>query len=1330
MTTPQTPPTRRRHPWRWLLATLLGLLLLFLALTAWLVTTHSGLRTLARWAEQALPGTLEIGAVEGRLSEQFTLHDLRLHLPTLELGAAELELAWQPAQLFAGTLHLTRLLGRDLDILTIANDTPKEPLRLPQIALPLQLEVEQLRVERLRLAAQATPDKPLLVLTQAELAAELTGSELRVQRLEAKLARPEVDAQAAGHLALRDAYPLDVQLDWTLTQAPALRLEGQGRARGDLRQLQLTHRIQGSATVTLEAELAELLQQPRWNAQLEVTQVDLPSLVAEAPAVDLSARLETRGDLDQAQVTGTLQAAAPDYSDFGQLAAELDLDWRDQRLRIAALKLTEPQSGARLDVQGQLDLAHAQGQVELNGVWEALRWPLTGAARFASPQGTLAVSGQLDRFNYTLDAELFGQALPEMRLGLSGEGHQHGTRIAELRLDSLGGQLLGKGTLNWAPQLAWDLALTARELDPGRQWAGFKGVVGLKAESQGNVHDGYDYQLKADVALSDYPPLVTNLSGTGTLSALNIASVDVETLGGRITGSGQLDWAGDLTWQAGLRVADVDPGHYQAAWAGRLGGEITTQGQLPASGPDLQVRIRDFGGQWRGYPVQADARLSLQGSTFDIHALQLRSGATELNASGQVGETLAMDVTLSSPDLGELLPAAGGRLEIDGQGRGTRQSPRLTLKLSARDVQLHGQGIATLDGQADLGLGPEAPLQIRLSGQDLLAGGVDFDRLEVHSQGTLAAHRLTATLHGEALSANLALSGRQPEPGDYQAELSRLTLETADFSDWKLEQAMPIVLGPGGRMELGPLCLSNGQASGGCAHLRQSQTGVFDASLALKRLALALFDPLLPPTLDLHGFATAEARISARNAQLTGRAELRLPSGELELAVPEANNRLVFSGAKLALNADAQGANASLELPLVEVGALTAQARLPGFALQAPHPADQKLDGQLRLDARDLSRLGQLVPDLSELRGALMAEARLSGTLKAPEVRGQAQLGPVSFQVPLLGLRVAEARLQAHLDGGDQVTLTGGADIGGGQLRLSGAGQRAASGWTLGVKLAGEQLKVADSKEYFALIGTALQGDLGPAGLQVRGEVKVEEARIMPRAIPAGTLATAADVVVEGQQDRGAQGGLPLDADVEINLSDAVLIEAFGLRAKLRGRLRAIAEPDQPLLGDGQLEVVDGTYRLSSQFGLMASVGAPLKISQGILMFAKTPLSNPGLVLSAQREGGDMTAGVRVLGTLKKPKLAFFSESDPNLTDAEIVNYLLTGVPPSGDTSGLDRSLSVGTYVTPKLFLEYESNLGDQADKVKLRYDLNRWIELQTETGAAQGADLFFKFEN
>jgi translocation and assembly module TamB len=44
--------------------------------------------------------------------------------------------------------------------------------------------------------------------------------------------------------------------------------------------------------------------------------------------------------------------------------------------------------------------------------------------------------------------------------------------------------------------------------------------------------------------------------------------------------------------------------------------------------------------------------------------------------------------------------------------------------------------------------------------------------------------------------------------------------------------------------------------------------------------------------------------------------------------------------------------------------------------------------------------------------------------------------------------------------------------------------------------------------------------------------------------------------------------------------------------------------------------------------------------------------------------------------------------------------------------------------------MEYESSLGEQSDKVKMRYDLNNRIELQAETGDAQGADIFFKFEN
>ena len=116
-------------------------------------------------------------------------------------------------------------------------------------------------------------------------------------------------------------------------------------------------------------------------------------------------------------------------------------------------------------------------------------------------------------------------------------------------------------------------------------------------------------------------------------------------------------------------------------------------------------------------------------------------------------------------------------------------------------------------------------------------------------------------------------------------------------------------------------------------------------------------------------------------------------------------------------------------------------------------------------------------------------------------------------------------------------------------------------------------------------------------------------------------------------------------------------------------------------------------------------MGAPLTITQGRLVYARSPIGNPGLLLQAQREGGDASAGVRVLGNIRTPKLAFFSESDPGMSQAEITKYLLTGIPPRSDSGPAGQAVAVGTYVAPKLYMEYESAIGDRKDAVKLRYD-------------------------
>jgi len=329
--------------------------------------------------------------------------------------------------------------------------------------------------------------------------------------------------------------------------------------------------------------------------------------------------------------------------------------------------------------------------------------------------------------------------------------------------------------------------------------------------------------------------------------------------------------------------------------------------------------------------------------------------------------------------------------------------------------------------------------------------------------------------------------------------------------------------------------------------------------------------------------------------------------------------------------------------------------------------------------------------------------------------------------VPLIGLKVTNVNVNAIAASMDRLDLQGQADLNGGRFELSGSSRFGQGGFSAQVRAGGEKLKVADTKEYFLVVTPTIDVEADSKGARIRGEIRVPEARIRPRSIPAGTVSPSPDVVL---RETEVKPPYPVDIDMRLVLGDKVTIDAFGVRGRLTGDLRVFQEPGRDMLGDGQLAIVDGLYRLTTGFGIAAEIGAPLTIEQGRLIYAKSPIGNPGLLLRAKREGGDTTAGVQVLGTIRNPKLAFFSDSDPAMSQADVTKYLLTGVPPKKDEGSENRSLSLGTYVAPKLYMEYENGLGDQKDKVKLRYELSRWFELQTETGESQGADIFYKFEN
>jgi autotransporter translocation and assembly factor TamB len=1423
---------------------LVGLLLTLVVLLLFFVLgTQTGLRTLIAVTEDLAPGMIEASRVEGRILGRLEIDGFALKLPVVEASVGTLVLDWSPGALLTGTLRVRELLASDIEVLTAPTDEDKparEPLELPSIKLPIGIDIDQVLVERLRVQASGAAPESAIELTRAELSATANGSVVEIRALDAELAQPSARARAQGQVELKGAYPVELTLDWRFRQAPVLSIAGEGRIAGDLDALTVTHRISGSVRARLQALIEDALNAPRWQAEIDLEAIELPELVADAPRVDLQAELKSEGDLQRASLTGSLRGSAPDVAEMGRLAADLDVQWAVGVLTVNALRLTESMAteaaGARIELTGELNTNPAVPTFTAQALWERLRWPLAGEPVVQSPMGSLGAEGALDAFTYRLTTDAFGEQIPETRLALVGSGDQQRTDIAELTIETLNGQIAGKGSLGWSPELVWDLAVTAREIDPGRQWVGLDGSLGLKADSRGSLKDGFSYALSLDAAMADYPRALLNLSGSGTAAEARVAELSIETLGGviegqgearwsptatwtfalsardinpgshyagldgrvgltaetsggleegfafelqgdaaladypptrldlagigtatsatlerlaieviggRIDGTGELAWSPVLSWDAALTLADLDPGEVLADWPGRLGGRVQTQGRIldagadgnataaahagATAGPDLTLSVSDFGGELRGYPVALRGDLAVKGRSIQLRTLEANSGDTRLTLEGQVDERIDLRYAFNSPSLAALLPGVKGRLEAQGGVAGTTQQPQIRLALDGRDIEQDGQGIERISASAELGLGQQSPLRLVIDGSNLILGAQRFERLQVRGDGTTGSHQVSLDLDGNPLVLALSMEAGLSTANAYAGRLTRLSLDTQDYDNWALDRAAPFEVA-GSVIEAGPLCLSNQGTTRGCVAFRQPEAGRFSASLDLQRLGFDLLDAITPDTTSIEGYLTAKAEFEGRADQLFGSAELRVPEGGVEIVLPRASETLVFTGTRLDVRAGASGIDARFELPIEGAGRVDAELGLPGFRFSAIDT--QPLSGRIAIDLDGLDRFARLAPDLSGTQGSIQGTIGLSGRLTKPGIRADVAARDIAVSVPSIGLEVRELNLALESESADAIRVNGGALVGGGQLNLDGQAVGIGSAEpTLSVTLNGRDLKVADSKEYKAQVSLDLEAGFGPGGGAVRGELSVPTATIMPRTIPSGAIQPSPDVVLEEDTDKPA--GLPLSVDVLARLGDQVLLEAFGLRGRLEGQLRITQQPGRPLLGSGELQVIDGTYRVSLPgLGLLTSVGRPLVINKGIVLFANTPLDNPGIILNAQREGGDLTAGVRVLGTLRNPKLAFFSESDPNLSQSEITSYLVTGIPPKRGGKQEDRSLSVGTYIAPKLFMEYDSSLGDQSDSVKMRYDLSKRIQLQSETGDAQGFDIFYKFEN
>jgi translocation and assembly module TamB len=79
------------------------------------------------------------------------------------------------------------------------------------------------------------------------------------------------------------------------------------------------------------------------------------------------------------------------------------------------------------------------------------------------------------------------------------------------------------------------------------------------------------------------------------------------------------------------------------------------------------------------------------------------------------------------------------------------------------------------------------------------------------------------------------------------------------------------------------------------------------------------------------------------------------------------------------------------------------------------------------------------------------------------------------------------------------------------------------------------------------------------------------------------------------------------------------------------------------------------------------------------------------------------------------------------------IGYRTIPVAPPGKTptasTASDSLLTVGKYLTPQLYLSYGRSLFTGGNLFRLRYDIFKHWQVETQTGAESGGDIFYSIE-
>lgn len=916
-----------------------------------------------------------------------------------------------------------------------------------------------------------------------------------------------------------------------------------------------------------------------------------------------------------------------------------------------------------------------------------------------------------------------------------------------------------EGQLNPAGNLSQFSLAGALQLDE-RQTG--HAEISLSAQSDYLLAD-YQFEVGGEFVGIDLPAAEFRFKGTGTHNHITIPQLTMTTLQGNITGDAKVAWQPKLLINSDLAISNIETAWLHHDWPGELDARLSIRSIQQDAATRIKFSLSQVQGNLRDHPLAGRAHGEWYGNGLLLNDMELTVGEGRLHASGSLAEKLDLKFKISAEDMNHLLPDSGGKLKLQGHLRGSRAKPSLAFQVNAEKLQYMSYSAEQLVIDADLGLSAQDRFYLDLQAVDVGIPAGQWQSLKVQLNGTTGTHELTIDARNKLATLQADIEGAL-STWQWKGTLRDFRISQSDIGNWQLRAPAQFTLSQSAST-VNPLCLEQAAAYL-CAELRWQEQNPA-ATLDGRQIPLGLLNTWIPADIRTGGFLNVKGGLHGKDTRhITAYLEVTSVGETVFIESDEASERLSLGASSLQATVDNKGLNAKMDVSFVPDGGIDAQLEAPGWTLVNGIQRNQPLKGQLMVEKLPAELVTHFSPELVRAKGHIEADISFNGTLGEPRMAGNARWHDGSMVIPEIGISITNISAALASARANIVKFEVAARSGEGEVRLSGQTRLdPAQGWPTQAKLTSNKLEIMNIAEAYVIVDSDIDLALQGSTIDITGDVAIPRARLRPRALPEGTETLSEDVMIISEKE-AAETKTPwlITSRIRVKMGELVDFDGFGVSGKLRGDLLISDKPERPAVGQGEVNIADGIYRLRGQ---------DLSIRRGRLLFANSFINNPGIDVEATREIETVLVGVRIKGTLKEPRLTVFSE--PAMSETDALSYLIFGHTLTQGTSeesesvrntaaamgffagdilardiggslGLDElrvdvgettektSLVMGKYLSSKLYVRYFTGIVESSNIVQLRYQVSPRVQIQTEGGyrgsqSVTGGDIFFTIE-